>query len=414
MLKSIHLENFFSFKDTKIEFHKNENILIGINGSGKSNLLKAIQFLKEGVAGIGLTKLISDTWGGFDSICFCGGEKKSDIISLTYELDANAINNFGYDFKDNVFYEIIINRMPGFDNYYISYECLSQRKISPKTKKIDDFYFLKFENGKGVIYGKKDLPNNQMVKPTLIFSKEVFYSNFNPQELALYQVNDPDRFLIQYAIREAVREIIVYNYIDTTPYSSIRKPMKPSGEKRLLSDGANLPQVLNTIKINYRRNYQMMIEMLDQINEKFKGFEFHPIGGNIELMLEESGLSRLLHVTHISDGTLRFLCMLSIFYNPDRGKLICIDEPEVGLHPDMILNIANAVKDASTDSQFIIATHSENVLNSFDLENIRVFEKNPQNETTVQSFSNEEFRDWYNEFSPGKMWRAGDLGGNRW
>ena len=414
MLKSIQLENFFSFKDIKIDFHNNENVIIGINGSGKSNLLKAIQFLKEGVTGIGLTKLITDIWGGFDAVCFCGDENKADSISLTYEFDAKIIKRYGYGFIDNVFYNIIINRMPGFENYYISQECLYQRKFNQKKGMVDDFIYLKFENGKGVIHGRKDSDNQLSEKPALLQSKEVFYSNFNPQELALFQVNDPDRFLIQYAIRESIKEIVIYNYIDTTPHSSIRKPMKPTGEKRLLPDGANLPQILNTIKINYRRDYQKMTEMLNQINGNFRGFEFHPIGGNIELMLEESGLNRLLHVTHISDGTLRFLCMLSIFYNPDRGKLICIDEPEVGLHPDMILSLTNAIKDASIDTQFIIATHSENVLNSFNLENIKVFEKNSLNETMVKSLSEEEFKGWYEGFMPGKMWRAGDLGGNRW
>ncbi len=79
--------------------------------------------------------------------------------------------------------------------------------------------------------------------------------------------------------------------------------------------------------------------------------------------------------------------------NHNRGRLICIDEPEVGLHPDMILGITNAIKEASGETQFIIATHSENILSNFELENIRVFEKNENNETTIVEFSKEDLRD---------------------
>ncbi|RCX08911.1 putative ATPase [Anaerobacterium chartisolvens] len=408
MIKSIQLENFFSFENAKIEFNKTENILVGINGSGKSNLLKAIQFLKEGVAGIGLTKLIIDTWGGFDAMCFCGENSQKESVSITFELDFNVLKGFGFSFEKDVFYKIVVGRKPGQDNYYISSEELYQKEgfYNKITKLREDFIFLKFENGRGIIYGI----SGHKSKPEL----KVLYDNLNPQELALFQINDPVRFLIQYAICEAIRKITVYNYFDTTPGSLIRKPMKSSGEKRLLHDGSNLPQMLNTIKINHRKHYLKMVEVLNEVNENFKGFEFNPIGGNIELMLEEAGLNRLLHVTHISDGTLRFLCLMSIIFNPERGGLVCIDEPEVGLHPDMIMNLASAIAEASETTQFIIATHSENFLNHFNLDRIRVFDKDEENRTVVNSFTEEDFKGWYDSYFPGKMWRAGDIGGNRW
>lgn len=402
MIKSMHLENFFSFQDTTINLHKNQNILIGINGSGKSNILKAIQLIKDGVTGKGLKKLIFDDWGGFDEICFCGDKNYSEnkSIRLTYILDGNVIKNFGFHFTDDISYKITITRAGSTSNYYIIEELFQ-----------GTFIYLKFENGKGVIFGKKDSSNNSNKKSQLL---PINYSDFDAQELALSQINDPDRYFIQSTIRKAIGEIAVYNYFDTTPRSSIRKPMLPTSEKKLLSDGSNLPQILNTMNINHKKDFKKLLQIVNDINENFKGIDFHFIGGNIELMLDERNLSKSIHVTHISDGTLRFLCLLSIFFNPDRGRLVCIDEPEVGLHPDMILNITNAIKEASIDTQFIIATHSENILNNFELENIRIIEKDNTNASTVKSFSESDFEGWYEEFSLGKMWREGDLGGNRW
>ena len=190
--------------------------------------------------------------------------------------------------------------------------------------------------------------------------------------------------------------------------------MLPTSEKRLLPDGTNLPQILNTIKINHKSSYNKIAEMLNEVNSKFRGFDFNFIGGNIELMLEEDGLNSSVHVNSVSDGTLRYLCLLSILFNPDRGALICIDEPEVGLHPDMISNIGNSIIEASSNSIMLISTHSENLLNSFELENIRVFEKDDRNSTKISCYEKKDFEGWYENFSVGKMWRQGDLGGNRW
>jgi len=242
----------------------------------------------------------------------------------------------------------------------------------------------------------------------------VRYSDFDPQELALKEVSDTDRYFALTTIKKSIKDILVYDYFDTTPKSPIRKPMLPTSERRLFADGTNLPQILNTIKINHKQQYKKIAEMLNEVNPNFSGFDFNFIGGNIELMLEESGLDSSIHVSNISDGTLRYLCLLSIFYNPERGRFICIDEPEVGLHPDMILNIANAIKEASEKTTLVISTHSDNLLNYFDIENVRVFEKDQNNASNIISYTKEQFSDWYEEFSLGQMWKQGDLGGVRY
>jgi predicted ATPase len=181
-----------------------------------------------------------------------------------------------------------------------------------------------------------------------------------------------------------------------------------------LPDGTNLPQILNTIKISHKSSYSKIATMLNEVNSKFIGFDFNFLGGNIELMLEEDYINSSIHVTSISDGTLRYLCLLAILFNPERGSIICIDEPEVGLHPDMISNIGNAIIEASEKSTMIISTHSENLLNCFEIENIRIFEKDEHNSSKVFVYNKSDFQGWYEEFSSGKMWRQGDLGGNRW
>ncbi|MCD4820153.1 MAG: AAA family ATPase [Candidatus Cloacimonetes bacterium] len=441
MLKSIRFENFLSFKNSKIELEKQPNILIGINGSGKTNFLKAIRLLYDGITGTGLKNQIVNNLGGFENIYFSDIENEkndSKYIVLEYEFDKDVVSNFGYNFKDDFFYKLIIYKNPGFSNYYIT------EKIYVKKQGKNDFIYLEFNNGKGYLFGKSDDRNlvqdsnfdlefiknlefddynecsiekqnaqniNSNYHPNLGLIK---YQDFDPQESALSQVSDPERFYIQDTIKKAIKESIVYFYFDTSPFSKIRNAVLPTLEKRLLTDGRNLAQILHTIRMNFRADFKILLSRLNDVNENYSDVNFNLVGTNIELVLEEKKINKVIHVSNISDGTLYYLCLLSIFYNPQRGKLICIDEPETGLHPDMMRQITNAIQESGKKTQFIIATHSENILNAFNIENIRVFEKNEKNETMIFKFSEKDFEGWYDKFSVGQMWRQGDFGGNRW
>lgn len=190
--------------------------------------------------------------------------------------------------------------------------------------------------------------------------------------------------------------------------------MLSTSSQRLDQEGDNLPQILNTININQKEDYRSIKKLLQSINSGYSDINFHHIGPNIELMLEEANLNKSVHVAHISDGTLQFLCLLAILKNQNAGHLITIDEPEVRLHPDMINIIADCIIDIAQSRQFFVATHSEYLLNSFSIEHIKVFEKTEKNCSKVKSFSEKEFEGWYNEYSVGQMWRKNDFGGNTW
>lgn len=412
MIKSIRFENFYSFKNATVEFHPQENILIGINGSGKSNFLKAIRMVKEGVSGIGLQKLIFDIWGGIDNIRFSDPDDRDEtnLVVLEYCFDAEIITSYGYAFTDDIHYKIIIHKSPGVNNYYVS-----EYLYFFRNRANSDRFLLDFHNGKGRVFGKQFLPDNRDDAKGFYETKLMPYTDSDPRELVLKQITDSDRFPYHVAIKNAITDIVVYDYFDTTPFSKIRKPMSPTSEDKVLADGSNLPQILNTLNINFKMSYKKILEKLNDVNSNYNNIDFHFIGGNIELMLGEKHLGKSIHVTNISDGTLRFLCLLAIFYNPKRGRLVCIDEPEVGLHPDMILTITAAMHESSKETQLVVATHAESILNEFQLDHIRVFEKNQTNQSIVQCYSKEDFDGWYQEYiSTGKQWRQGDLGGNRW
>jgi predicted ATPase len=406
MLKQIRLQNFLSFKDLTIDFNSGLNILVGINGAGKSNLLRALDLLREGVSNKRLKEFIFNKMGGLDNIFFkeTNVNSPNNFTTLKFVLDGKILDEKGFNFTEDIVYTITLKKLPSSSNYYV------HEKVESST----GFVYLEFEAGSGESK-EKMRPQGESMRQQVERIKHIKYTDFvSAQELALSQMFDSNRYFVLSRIRTALADMEVYHYFDTTSTSLIRKPGIPTSESRLLPTGTNLPQILNTLKINSKSNFTRITELLKEINPAFTEIDFNFIGGNIELMLGEENLEGSIHVSNISDGTLHYLCLLAILLNNNRGKVVCIDEPELGLHPDMINGISRLFEEKSSETQFIISTHSENLLDSFNLEDILILEKDKENSTSVKRYSENDFKGWYQQFSPGRMWRVGDLGGNRW
>lgn len=397
MIKSIRLKNFFSFAFQEINLG-DLNALVGINGSGKSNLIKAIQVLKAVINDGDMSNLFINQWGGFDAVMFMGNANPNAAIQIEYEFNPDGLGQYGYHFREPVFYSLRFHKVASSQNYYL---CESFHTRYPDGKV--NYKYLQIKNGKGfVMEGRTS--DQQSVK----------YELDNASESILSQLVDKDRYYQIYTLREAIKDIAIYSYFNTTATSPIRKPVLPGFTNRLAPDGANLPQVLNAIKVTDKQSYAKISDALTAVNPNFRGFDFNFLGTSIELLLDEVGLNRSIHVTHISDGTLRYLCLLAIVFNPRRGRIVCIDEPEVGLHPDMLSELMQAIIENTGTTQFVISTHSSLLLNQLPVSDVIVFEKNEHNSSEAKEFRDKAYVDWAEQYSTGTLWRNGDLGGNRY
>ncbi len=408
MISKITLENFFSFRHpTLIELNPDINILVGINGSGKSNFLKAIHLLHESIVGNGLESVFLKEWSGFNSVSNFNQPEK-DAIKLSFEFDKNVIKNVmqkgGYPFPSNPIYEISIFPA-GTTSYYLK-EKLYSKRIKPDDF---DFIYMEMDNVQGIISTREGGKVGFQKYP-----QENSPINFKSTEPVLRQISDPDRFYPLFTLKRALEALSIYYYFDTSVNSSIRQPAGYGTEKKLLSDGQNLMTILNNTKNNHPLHYDKIEEAIRKINPHFKDINFAFLGSKLYLVLREKFLSRSVSIEHISDGTLRYLLLLSVLFNPEQGCLVCIDEPETSLHPDMINTIGEAMKQASNSTQLIIATHSPLLLNSFDIDDILIFEKNHDNETKVVVKSPDEFDEWSEDYLAGQAWLQGLIGGKRW
>ncbi|MET3128185.1 putative ATPase [Arcicella rosea] len=344
MIKKITIQNFFSFgTEQTIELNADTNVLVGVNGTGKSNFIKVLRLLKAYLTAGEFEKLFLQKWGGFSGACNFINPDASQI-HIRYEFDINVVKNLINDFVENDFH------------------------IDFMIKKIGSSYDVIISDN------------------AIEFTEEI------------------------------LQKIEIYDYFDTSFESSIRQLSPYYSEENLLSDGKNLTALLSYLNGNSVKAFDKLVEEFKKINSNFRELVFTtPIAGKSLLSLKEKNLDRAITIEHISDGTLRYLLLLSIFYNPKRGTVICLDEPEMGLHPDMINGIARGIKYAAENgTQMIIATHSPLLLNAFELEDLMIFEKNEANETIVKKVSEEDFPDWEGEFLAGQMWLRGQIGGKRW
>ena len=153
---------------------------------------------------------------------------------------------------------------------------------------------------------------------------------------------------------------------------------------------------------------------LKRLSDRFEDIKLHGEGGRFQLYLQERGLGRV-SATRLSDGTLRFLCLMAVLCDPKPGPLVCIEEPEAGLHPDALALVGDALREASTRTQLIVTTHSDALVDRFtdQPESVVVCERDFDEGTCFRRLSSEKLNEWLEEYTLGDLWRRGEIGGTK-
>jgi predicted ATPase len=170
--------------------------------------------------------------------------------------------------------------------------------------------------------------------------------------------------------------------------------------------------VLNNLR-KYPSVKQEIVERLRSIYERAIDYETTIQGGTVQIFLQERGLKHPVPATRLSDGTLRYLCLLAVLLNPEPPPLICIEEPELGLHPDVIHTVAEMLVGASQRTQLVVTTHSEILITALSAhsEAVIVCEREEQG-TTLRRLDPKQITKWLDRYRLGELWRMGEIGGN--
>ena len=180
---------------------------------------------------------------------------------------------------------------------------------------------------------------------------------------------------------------------------------------RLLPDASNLAVIVNNLDSWGRR--QEFNDLLKRFFPRFERLSTPVIGGTVQLLLHETGFDTPIPTPRISDGTLRFIAMLAVLLSPEPPPLVCIEEPELGLHPDAVALMGDVLEEASERMQLVVTTHSDALVSELtNRPSAIVACERPGAGTMLRRLDPEHVAHWLDEYALGDIWRMGALGAN--
>lgn len=388
-IKQLNIEGFRSLKNVNWS-PGNLNVVIGSNGTGKSNLLRFLELISVSAQGR-LGKYIQ-ALGGMEPIVWDGIATKIKFTIETTPIESELGPEQ---------YEMELARLGAGSSYRIDRELLTNSHKFKQGRERKHFKFLERIAKNAVIFDENERG---------LVTAEEFVSD---EESLLAIASGP--FVSNHFIPPFQRElasIAVYHDLHVNKDAIIRQPSIARLEKRVAPDGQNLISVLHTLYTGDREfKRDINSAMKAAFGDDFDELVFPPASDQkIQLRVRWKTLKREQSAAELSDGTLRFLFLLTVLASPSPAPIIAIDEPETGLHPSMLPLIAEYAIDAATRSQVILTTHSPQFLDAFGTTRpTTTVAKWENGETILQTLREEDLDYWLKEYSLGTLFRSGEL-----
>ena len=380
-------------------------VLIGPNGSGKSNLLEAISLFQAAPRGIsepisGMGGVREWLWKGLEA---------PDSIALEAMVD--------YPPTRTLRHSLTLSDQGGRP-------LVADEQIEPSEKYSGDpsgyrYYRSQGDEREMLREVAAKLPQSSKSKNpkmyTIITNEDRgsvgLFSIFEQEESLLYSFAMMDYPALWY-LKHQYEQIRLYRNWSFGPYAKLRQPCNAHARSDFLGEGGeNLPLVLSQLHGTHKKSF---LSALSKLFDGIVDIQCPVTGGTVALFLEESG-NRSIPATRLSDGTLRYLCLLAILLHPEPPPLICIEEPELGLHPDLLPTLSDLMREASERTQLIVTTHSDVFVDTLtdQPESVVVCEKH-DGQTEMRRLDKGDLAKWLENYRLGDLWTSGELGGNRW
>lgn len=381
--QQIQISNLLSFGPRSPSISLEDlNVFIGPNGSGKSNLIEVINFLKAAPTNLENSVRAS---GGVQDLLWQGQDHKPGIISAVVK---HPTSNWPIHHVLAIFSHR--------QHYIIANEELRQNSTDTDVATLYSF------GGADAELMSRD-GEKEIVR----------LDDIDIRESILSQRKEPNRYPELGFLSRFYERIRVFREWSIGRTTALRRPQPADQPNDFLSESLdNFGLVLNQIG-KTPKSKKLFIEYLRKLYNGIDDYHVQIEGGTVQVFLHEGDFT--IPATRLSDGTLRYLCLLAILCHPSPPPVICIEEPEIGLHPDIINTIAELLKLASQNSQLFITTHSDILVDALTdtPESIVVCEKE-NGSTTMRRLEPEKLTEWLEKYRLGELWTRGEIGGNRW
>ena len=415
-LKSIKLSGFLSFPpDAEAIPLTPLNVIIGPNGSGKSNLIEAIDLLST-ASKSSLASAIR--MGGGATEWLWKGEPKAERSSIDVTLGDTPWNR---DLR-----------------YQISFASAGQR-LEVVEETIEDAeqsdesscHFYRYQGGAPEISARlpetttvfgmtttssgtttTPAPQQPVLTPVPTRSMRSFQrTNLVLDESVLSQRKDQNLYPELFWLNSQFNGIQVFNNWSFGRLAPMRAPQRTDLDGfDLLPNAENLGLVLNEFLLSgiaeeFNRHMAFFLP-------RYRRFNVRIYGNSLQLYLIEDGLGSPVPATRLSDGTIRFMAILALLLSPNPPPLLCIDEPEMGLHPDAVSRLGDLLVDASDRMQLIVTTHSDTLVSALTEHANSVLVAENLNGTRIERVDPQRLEQWLSKYRLGEIWRIGEIGGN--
>lgn len=395
LIHELTLRGILSFgPDTPPLAMKSLNVLIGPNGSGKSNFVESIGLLRSsaakltapmrGVGGSGVSEWI---WKG-------GKSHKALIEAVVDNLPGPRKRVPPHPLRHSIAFTETNSRFELVD------ESIENQK--PDHGHRDPLFFYRFASGRPVL-SVRDKDDKRFLQREDVANDESILS----------QIKDPETFPELSHLAATYSDVRLYREWAFGRTSVFRSPQSADlPSSRLEENFSNLGLFLNHLRGKPAAK-RKIIEHLHELYDGLDDFDVQIKGGTVEVFLTEGDF--IIPASRLSDGTLRYLCLLAILCDPNPPALICIEEPELGLHPDMLPKIADLMIEASDRTQLIVTTHSDILVDAMTErpEAVVVVEKRDGMTQAKRLQANEELKSYLESYRLGELWTRGFVGGVR-
>jgi predicted ATPase len=349
-IQSLKIEGYRPFGEFTAPLGALE-VLVGANGSGKSALFEFLKFLRDSIYQEIPPEIIAGSFG-------------QEIFHIP------GPERFSWDLELDIGYTSLL-RYEGQLNGPVGKTRVSFERVESITTGSDPFVYLDMVGEQGSIQFEDAIPiaidevaNNELRD----------FSSKRPTQLTLGTLRSP-MFLPHHDLR---RYILNWRFYSSFRIANdkIRRPVPIEQEPLLHEDAGNLSAVLFYLMTEHRQAFDELQASLRAMIPGFVGLSVKARGrGEVIAFWQERGIDRELSLADVSDGILRLLCWTVLCVQPNPPTLICIDEPDQGVHPRTLPILAGLFQKASQRTQILLATHASYFISQFPLENIAVMRK---------------------------------------
>jgi predicted ATPase len=359
-LEKIRVEGFKSLRETSLDL-PSLSILIGGNGSGKSNFVQVFGLLNEIVQG-NLQNYVRRQ-GGPDSLLHFG-QKVTERLKINLQFGQNAYR---------------ITLLPSQDDSLFFEEEVCEFWLGP-TKSPNPYV-----ESMGSAHIESRLAEGAKRKPGKVASH----------------------------VLRSVQSWKVYHFHDTSPTAKVKQVCSIDDNESLRSDASNLAAFLWRLRDQHPAQYAQIVGAIRSVAPFFDEFQLREIPrspGQTRLEWREKGSTTYFNAHSLSDGTLRFICLATLLLQPYLPTTVLLDEPELGLHPYAIHVLSALLTSASQRTQVIVSTQSVTLVNQYEPEHVVVVDRR-EGQSVFNRATEPHVGAWLEEYGLGDLWEKNVLGG---